>query len=54
MAYVEKRGTSAKGNISKGMRSSYDANFKTVMVKYEEQTNKCEAAIKYSVSKANI
>jgi hypothetical protein len=49
-----KRGTGAKGNISKGMRHSYDANFKTVVIKYAEKTNNCEAARKYSVSEANI
>jgi transposase-like protein len=51
---VEKRGTSAKGNISKGMRCSYDANFKIMVFKHAEQTNSCEVARKYSVSEANI
>jgi hypothetical protein len=34
----EKRGTSAKGNISKGMRHSYHANFEIMVFKYAEQT----------------
>jgi hypothetical protein len=51
---VKKRGTSVKGNISKGMRRSYNANFKIIVIKHAEQTNNCEAAGKYCVSEANI
>jgi hypothetical protein len=54
---VEKRSTSVKGNISKGMRHSYDANFKIMVLKHAEQTNNCEAArkySKYSVSEVNV
>jgi hypothetical protein len=38
MADVEKTGSNVKGNISKGIRYNYNANFKTVVIKSAEQT----------------
>jgi hypothetical protein len=51
---VEKRGTSVKANISKGVRHSYDAKFKIMVIKHAEQKNNCEATRKYGVSEANF
>jgi hypothetical protein len=54
MADDEKRVSSAKETISEGMRHSYDANLKIVVIEHAEQTDICEAARKYKLSSFRI
>lgn len=53
MDSVEKRGTTSK-TMSKGIRRSYDANFKVIVANYAIQTNNCQAARKYGVIESNV
>ena len=40
--------------ILNGIRRSYDAKFKLMVLNYEEKTNNCNAERKFSVVEANI
>lgn len=53
MDTVEKKGSSSK-QINKGLRRSYDANFKIMVCNEAERTNNCAAARKYTVDEKNI
>ena len=52
--HVEIYGASAKGKLSKGIRRSYDANFKLIVIHHAENTNNFDASRKFGVSEANV
>ncbi|XP_006036846.1 zinc finger and SCAN domain-containing protein 29-like [Alligator sinensis] len=53
--HVQKRERSGvRGKMLKGMRRSYDRNFKMMVINYAEKTNNCEAGRIYSVTEANV
>lgn len=52
--HLEMRGTSARGNIPKGISRSYKADFKLVVVLYAEKANNCESKRKYNATEANV
>jgi transposase-like protein len=49
----ERKGAMAS-QIPKSVRWSYDANFKQMVIKHAEETNKCTAAQKFGVAEPNV
>ncbi|XP_013788056.1 uncharacterized protein LOC106471975 isoform X2 [Limulus polyphemus] len=51
--HIERQGT-RKCQINKGLRRSYDANLKIMVVHEAEKTNNCTAARKFGVTENNV
>jgi transposase-like protein len=49
----ERKGAMAS-QIPKSMCCSYDANFKLMVIKHEEETNNCAKARKFGVAEPNV
>lgn len=50
---IEKRGM-MKSQIGKGIRKSYDSNFKIMVIRAAEVTNNCTAARKFGITENNV
>jgi transposase-like protein len=51
--HFERKGAMAS-QIPKSMRWSYDAHFKSMVIKHAEETNNCATARKFGVAESNV